>query len=153
MKMMNRSNQPVHLLRPRLTCQLPLLRWDFASGLDHRHRPKITVGDPHEEGEEAGPGGMGQHGRAGRVHTHDKQRDEDHPEAGEEEQAASGPVVWQRCQDLRTEGGGGSVRLPGHLMKNKTKKKQKKFIKRKKKAFSEMFFLPCSGARCQGVMS
>lgn len=58
---------------------------------------------------------MGQRGRAGRVDTHDEQRDEDHPEAGEEEQAASGPVVRQCRQDLRT--GGGSVTLLGHLMK------------------------------------
>lgn len=89
-----------------LTCQLPLLGRHFASSLDHWHRPKVTVGDPHEEGEEARPGGVGQRGRAGWVHAHDKQRDEDHPEAGEEEQAASGPVVRQRCQDLRTEVGG-----------------------------------------------
>lgn len=45
---------------------------------------------------------MGQHGRAGRVHAHDEQGDEDHPEAGEEEQAASGPVVRQSRQDLRS---------------------------------------------------
>lgn len=48
---------------------------------------------------------MGQRGRAGRVHAHDKQRDEDHPQAGEEEQAAPGPVVRERCQDLRREPG------------------------------------------------
>lgn len=54
---------------------------------------------------------MGQGGRAGRVHTHDKQRDEDHPQAGEEEQAASRPVVRQRCQDLRKEQGSVSVML------------------------------------------
>lgn len=48
---------------------------------------------------------MGQGGGAGRVHAHDEQRDEDDPQAGEEEQAASGPVVRQRSQDLRTERG------------------------------------------------
>lgn len=48
---------------------------------------------------------MGQGGCVRRVHTHDEQRDENHPQAGEEEQAASRPVVRQRCQDLRKEGG------------------------------------------------
>lgn len=55
---------------------------------------------------------MGQGGRAGRVHAHDKQRDEDHPQAGEEEQAASSPVVRQCCQDLRREE---QVRVSGLL--------------------------------------
>jgi len=90
-------NHPVVLL----TGQLPLLVRHFSRSLDHRHGPEVAVSDSHEEGEEAGPGGMGQGGRAGRVHAHDKQRDEDHPQAGEEEQAASGPVVWQRCKNLR----------------------------------------------------
>lgn len=81
-------------------CQLPLFRWHFSSSLYHRHRTKIAVGDSHEEGEKTRPGWMGQGWRTGRVHTHDKQRDEDHPQAGEEEQAASRPVVRQCCQDL-----------------------------------------------------
>ena len=84
-----------------LTCQLPLLGRHFAGSLDHGHRPEVSVGDSHEEGEETGPGRVGQDGSAGRVHAHDEQRDEDHPEAGEEEQAASGPIVRQRGQDLR----------------------------------------------------
>ena len=54
---------------------------------------------------------MGQGWRTGRVHTHDKQRDEDHPQAGEEEQAASRPVVRQCCQDLKKEHGVISVKF------------------------------------------
>lgn len=46
---------------------------------------------------------MGKGGGVGGVHTHDEQGDEDHPEAGEEEQASPGPVVGQRSQDLGGE--------------------------------------------------
>lgn len=93
--------------REEPTCQLPLFRRHFASSLDHRHGAEVAVGDAHEEGEEAGPGRVRQGGRLGRIHAHDEEGDEDHPEAGEEEQAASGPVVRQRCQDLKTAGVGG----------------------------------------------
>lgn len=86
-----------------LTCQLPLLGRDLSRRLDHRHGPKVTVGDTHEEGEEARPGGVGEGGGVGGVHAHDEQRDEDHPEAGEEEQASPRPVVRQRSQDLPGE--------------------------------------------------
>lgn len=93
-----------------LTRQLPLLGGNFSCRLDHRHGPKVPVGDAHEEGEETGPGGVGQGGCLGGVHAHDKQGDEDHPEAGEEEQASPRPVVGQRSQDL----GGGSRALGRH---------------------------------------
>lgn len=46
---------------------------------------------------------MGEGGGVGRVHAHDEEGDEDHPEAGEEEQASPGPVVGQRRQDLGGE--------------------------------------------------
>lgn len=46
---------------------------------------------------------MGEGGGFGGVDTHDEEGDEDHPEAGEEEQAAPGPVVGQRSQDLGGE--------------------------------------------------
>lgn len=84
-----------------LTCELSLFGRHFASGLYHRHRPKVAIGYAHQEGEETRPGGVGQDGCAARVHAHDEERDEDHSKAGEEEQTASGPVVWERCQDLR----------------------------------------------------
>lgn len=86
-----------------LTRQLPLLGRNFSCRLDHWHRAKVAVGDAHEEGEETRPGGVGQGGCIGGVHAHDEQRDEDHPEAGEEEQASPRPVVRQRSQDLRGE--------------------------------------------------
>lgn len=84
-----------------LTCQLPLFGHHFPSSLDHRHGPEVSVGDTHEQGEETWPGGVGQDGGVCRVHTHNKQRDEDHPQAGEEEQAASRPVIRHCSQDLR----------------------------------------------------
>lgn len=52
---------------------------------------------------------MGQRGRAGWIHAHDKEWDEDHPQAGEEEQAASRPVVRQRCQNLELSREGGRI--------------------------------------------
>lgn len=51
---------------------------------------------------------MGQRGAASRVHAHDEQRDEDHSQAGEEEQAAPRPFVGQGGQDLGGDGAGGS---------------------------------------------
>lgn len=54
---------------------------------------------------------MGQSGGAGGVHAHNEQRDEDHPQAGKEEQAASGPLIGQSSQDLRGDRAGGSMRL------------------------------------------
>lgn len=94
-----------------LTCQLPLFWWHFAGSLYHRHRPKIAIGDSHEQGEKTRPSRMGQGGCIGWIHTHDEQRDEDHPQAREEEQAASRPVIWQCRQDLKKEHGVISVKF------------------------------------------
>lgn len=88
-----------------LTCQLPLLRRHLPGGLDHGDGAEVAVGDAHEQREETRPGGVGQRGAASRVHAHDEQRDEDHSQAGEEEQAAPRPFVGQGGQDL---GGGGA---------------------------------------------
>lgn len=52
---------------------------------------------------------MGQSGGAGGVHAHNEEGDEDHPQAGEEEQAASGPLIGQSGQDLWGDGAGGSA--------------------------------------------
>lgn len=94
-----------------LTCQLPLFGRHFASSLDHGDGAKVAVGDAHEKGEETRPGGVGQSGGAGGVHAHHEQRDEHHPQAGEKEQAAPGPLIGQSSQDLQGDRAGGSMRL------------------------------------------
>lgn len=83
------------------TCQLPLLRAHFACGQDHGDAAEVAVGDAHEEGEDAGPGGVAEGGLPIGVNTHDEEGDEDHTEAGVDEEVGPSPVVGQGSQDLQ----------------------------------------------------
>lgn len=84
-----------------LTCQLPLLGAHFAGSQDHGDATEIAVGDAHEEGEDAGPGGVAEGGPPVGVDAHDEEGDEDHTEAGVDEEMGPSPVVGQGSQDLQ----------------------------------------------------
>jgi len=83
------------------TCQLPLLRAHFASGQDHGNAAEVAIGDAHEERKDAGPGRVAKGGTPVGVDTHDEEGDEDHTEAGVDEEVRSSPVVGQGSQDLQ----------------------------------------------------
>lgn len=89
---------------PPLTCQLPLLGAHFAGRQDHGHAAEITVGDAHEEGEDAGPGRVAEGGLPVGVDAHDEEGDEDHAEAGVDQEVGAPPVVGQGGQDLQPGG-------------------------------------------------
>lgn len=86
---------------PGPTCQFPLLRAHFARGQDHGHTAKVAIGDAHEEGEDAGPGGVAEGGLPVGVDAHDEEGDEDHAEAGVDEEVGPSPVIGQGSQDLQ----------------------------------------------------
>lgn len=83
------------------TCQLALLRAHFARGQDHGHAAEVAVGDAHEQGEDAGPGGVAEGGLPVGVDAHDEEGDEDHTQAGVDEEVGPSPVVGQGSQDLQ----------------------------------------------------
>lgn len=97
-----------------LTCQLPLLRAHFASSQDHGNAAEVAIGDAHEEGEDAGPGGVAKSGPSVGIDAHDEEGDEDHAEAGVDEEVGPSPVIGQGGQDLqRGAGTMGMVRRLG----------------------------------------